>query len=275
MDPMTPPRLHIEDSGGELPPVLFSHGLLWDTRLFAPQVAALRERYRCVAYDHRGQGRSEITADGYDMDTLAADAVALIGRLGLAPVHFVGLSMGGFVGLRLAIRHAHLLRSLTLIDTSAEAEPTANIPRYRMLNHVARWFGLRPVAGRVMPIMFGRSFLADPARAAERAEYRARLAGNHRLGITHAVRGVIERDGVADESHRITVPTLILVGEEDVATVPAKSEAMHARIAGSRLARIPRAGHTSTLENPAAVNAALTGFLDGLRPESTSGLTAT
>jgi pimeloyl-ACP methyl ester carboxylesterase len=263
--------MHVEDSGGNLPPVLFSHGLLWDTRMFAPQVAALRERYRCIAWDHRGQGRSEISADGYDMDTLAADAVALIGRLGLAPVHFVGLSMGGFVGLRLAVRHPQLLRSLTLIDTSAEAEPAANIPRYRMLNRVARWFGLRPVAGRVMPIMFGRSFLADPARAAERAEYRARLAGNHRLGITRAVRGVIERDGVADQLHRITVPTLILVGEEDVATVPAKSEAMHARIAGSRLVRIPRAGHTSTLENPAAINAALGGFLDALPTECTPG----
>lgn len=255
------PRLHVEDTGGNGPPVLFSHGLLWDTRLFAPQIDALRGRYRCIAWDHRGQGRSEVTADGYDMDTLAADAAALIERLGVAPVHFVGLSMGGFVGLRLAIRRPALLRSLTLIDTSAEAEPAANAPRYRLLNVVARWIGLGPVAGQVMPILFGRSFLADPARAAERAEYRARLAANHRIGITRAVRGVIEREGVADQLPRIRTPTLVMVGEEDVATVPAKAEAIHAGIAGSRLVRIPRAGHTSTLEAPAAVNAALVAFL--------------
>jgi pimeloyl-ACP methyl ester carboxylesterase len=76
------------------------------------------------------------------------------------------------------------------------------------------------------------------------------------------VRGVIERARVAAEFHRIRLPTLILVGDEDVATVPAKSEAMQAGIPGARLVRIPRAGHTSTLESPAAVNAALREFLD-------------
>lgn len=255
-------RLHVEDSGGPGPAVLFSHGLMWDTRLFAPQVAALRDRYRCIAWDHRGQGRSEITADGYDMDTLAADAAALIERLGVAPVHFVGLSMGGFVGLRLAIQRPELLSSLTLIDTSAAAEPAANVPRYRLLNFVARWFGLRPVIGRVMPILFGRSFLRDPTRAAERAEYRARLIANDRLGITRAVRGVIERAAVDAQLHRIGVPTLILVGEEDVATTPERSETMHAAIRDSMLIRIAQSGHTSTLENPAAVNVALGEFLD-------------
>lgn len=255
-------RLHVEDSGGSGPVVLFSHGLMWDTRLFSPQIAALRDRYRCIAWDHRGQGRSEITAEGYDMDTLAADAAALIERLGVAPVHFVGLSMGGFVGLRLAIQQPQLLRSLTLIDTSAAAEPAANVPRYRLLNVIARVFGLRPVIGQVMPILFGRSFLRDPTRAAERAEYRARLIANDRVGITRAVRGVIERAAVDAQLHRITVPTLILVGEEDVATTPERSEAMHAAIRGSTMLRIARAGHTATLENPGAVNAALRAFLD-------------
>ena len=255
------PRLHVEDTGGGGPPVLFAHGLLWDTRLFAPQVAALRGRHRCIAYDHRGQGRSEVTPDGYDMDTLAADAAALIERLGVAPVHFVGLSMGGFVGLRLAIRRPELLRSLVLIDTAAAPEAPAKIPRYRLLNFVARWFGFRPVVGRVMPILFGQTFLTDPARGAERDEYRSRLLALDRIGTPRAVRGVIERAGVEGELHRIRTPTLVIVGEEDVATPPAKAEALAAGIADARLVRIAGAGHTSTLEKPAAVNAALLDFL--------------
>jgi 3-oxoadipate enol-lactonase len=255
------PHLHVEDTGGEGPPVLFSHGLLWDTRLFAPQVAALRARHRCIAYDHRGQGRSEVTADGYDMDTLAEDAAALIERLGVAPVHFVGLSMGGFVGLRLAIRRPELLRSLVLIDTSAGPEAPGNVPRYRVLNLIARWFGFRPVVDRVLPIMFGRTFLADPARAAERAEYRARLLALDRSGTPRAVRGVIERAGVEGELRHIRTPTLVIVGAEDVATPPAKAQALAAGIAGARLVQVPAAGHTSTLEQPAAVNAALADFL--------------
>jgi pimeloyl-ACP methyl ester carboxylesterase len=241
--------------------VLFAHGLLWDTRLFAPQVAALRDRFRCIAYDHRGQGRSEVTADGYDMDTLADDAAALIERLGAGPVHFVGLSMGGFVGLRLAIRRPELLRSLVLIDTAAGPEAPGNVPRYRVLNLIARWFGFRPVVDRVLPIMFGRTFLADPARGAERAEYRARLLALDLIGTPRAVRGVIERAGVEGELHRIRTPTLVIVGAEDVATPPAKAQALAAGIAGARLVQVPAAGHTSTLEQPAAVNAALADFL--------------
>jgi len=253
--------LHVEDAGGTGAPVLFSQGLLWDTRLFAPQVAALQGRYRCIAYDHRGQGRSEVTTHGYDMDALADDAAALIERLDVAPVHFVGLSMGGFVGLRLAIRRPELLRSLVLIDTSAEAEARSKVPRYRLLNFIARWFGLWPAVDRVMPILFGPSFLGDPARAAERAEYRARLLALGRIGTPRAVRGVIERAGVADQLHRIRTPTLVLVGEEDGATPPERAEALAIGIAGAQLVRIPGAGHTSTLEQPAAVNAALAGFL--------------
>src|SRR5262249_52496727 len=85
--------------------------------MFEAQVAALRDRYRCVTFDLRGHGRSELTTGGYDMDTLADDAVALIERLGGGPVHLVGLPIGGFTGLRVALRQPQLLRSLTLIGS--------------------------------------------------------------------------------------------------------------------------------------------------------------
>lgn len=257
-------RLWYEERGSGPETIVFAHGLLWSGRLFEPQVAALEDRYRCITFDFRGQGRSEITADGYDMDTLAADAAALIESLGAAPCHFVGLSMGGFVAMRLGFRRPELLRSLVLIETSAEPEPEENQPRYRRLNAVARWFGLGLVVGAVMKILFGRTFLEDPARKAERRELRSRLVANRRRGITRAVTGVIEREGVLDRIHEIPVPTLIMVGDEDVATVPAKAKAIHQRIPGSRLVTIPGAGHTSNLEQPEAVNAALEDFLASL-----------
>src|SRR5213078_2875597 len=102
-------ELHYEDSGSG-PPVVFSHGLLWSGRMYAAQVATLADRHRCITYDHRGQGQSPVSPTAYDMDTLAEDAAALIEKLGALPCHFVGLSMGGFVGLRLAIRRPELLR---------------------------------------------------------------------------------------------------------------------------------------------------------------------
>jgi pimeloyl-ACP methyl ester carboxylesterase len=263
-------ELYYEDTGGPGEPIVFSHGLLWSTRLFGPQVDALRSRYRCIAYDHRGQGRSAVPdMSVIDMETLYQDALALIGALGLAPCHFVGLSMGGFVGMRLAARRPELLRSLSLLETTGDPEPTANVPRYTLLNLITRFGGLRAVADPVMRIMFGRTFLTDPNRAEERALWRSRLLENRR-DIWRAVNGVIKRQGVAHELAHIRVPTLIVVGEEDVATVPAKAEALHQRIPGSKLVRMPRGGHSSTVEEPALVNAALGSFLDAQAQQATS-----
>ena len=245
--------------------VVFAHGLLWSGRMFDAQVAGLSGRFRCVTFDFRGQGRSEVTADGYDMDTLSDDAAALIEALGCAPCHFVGLSMGGFIGMRLAARRPELVRSLVLMETSADPEPAENVPRYRMLGGIVRLlgrFGMRLVMPRVMRIMFGRTFLEDPAREAERRLWRERRMANHPRGITRALDGVIERKPVYGELGKIAVPTLVMVGDEDVATVPAKAERLNAAIRGSRLVVIPGAGHTSSVEQPAFVNAALAGFLD-------------
>ena len=229
--------------------------------MFHKQIDALKDRFRCVTFDFRGQGQSEVTEDGYDMDTLAEDAAALIEMLELDPCHFAGLSMGGFIGMRLAIRRPQLLKSLTLLETSADPEPQENLSQYRVLNFIARWFGLGLVASRVMPIMFGITFLTDPDRKEERDEWRSRMAGNHRVGISRAVGGVINRDGVFGQIDEIKIPTLIIVGDQDVATVPAQSERMHGRIDGSEMVVIAGAGHTSSLEEPDAVNAALEDFL--------------
>ena len=232
--------------------------------MFDEQVAALKERYRCVAFDFRGQGQSEVTRDGYDMETLFEDAAALIETLGCAPCHFVGLSMGGFIGLRLAARRPELIRSLVLLETTADPEPGENIPRYKRLSFVTRWLGPGLVADRVMPIMFGQKFMTDPARAQERRLWRQRGSSNHRIGISRALHGVLTRKGVSDEIGTIRVPTLIIVGDQDVAVPLINSQRLHEAIPGSRLVIIPGAGHTSTVEEPVAVNAAVTDFLSSL-----------
>lgn len=256
--------LWYEEHGAGPETVVFAHGLLWSGRMFDAQVASLSGRYRCVTFDFRGQGRSEVTAGGYDMDTLADDAAALIEALGCAPCHFVGLSMGGFIGMRLAARRPELIRSLVLMETSADPEPAENVPRYRMLGGIVRalgGLGMQLVMPKVMRIMFGRTFLADPSREAERRLWRQRGMENDRLGVTRALQGVIDRKPIHDELGRISAPTLVMVGDEDVATVPAKAEQMRDAIAGARLVVIPGAGHTASVEQPDFVNSALAEFL--------------
>lgn len=257
-------NLYYEEHGAAQEAIVFSHGLLWSGHIFHDQISMLKNRYHCIAFDFRGQGQSEVTQSGYDIESLYRDAVALIETLGCSPCHFAGLSMGGFVGLRLAIRRPDLLKSLILLETSSDSEPRENIGRYRMLNFIARWIGLGMVADRVMKIMFGRKFLNDPARATLRREWRERMVANDRIGITRAVAGVIHRDGVTDQLGQIKTPTLIIVGDQDVATVPAQAELMYARIPHSKLVVIPGAGHTSTVEEPVAVTVAMTEFLSSL-----------
>ena len=252
-------RLHVEDTGPEhtsARPIVFSHGLLWSCRLYDAQVAHLRRRHRCVAYDHRGQGQSEVPAgDEVSIETVYEDAVALLETLDLGPCHFVGLSMGGFVGLRIAARRPDLLRSLVLIDTAADGEPKKNIPKYRALNLVARYIGIDVVASRVVPIMFGKSFLRAHGPEATAA------IGMNQPSIYKAVNGVIRRHPVVDEVPKIDVPTSILHGEEDVAISMARAKALHALLPRATFTSIPAAGHSAAMENPDAVNRALDAHL--------------
>ncbi len=257
-------NIHYEESGQGAETIVFSHGLLWSTRMFDNQVAVLKDNYRVITYDHRGQGQSDVAESDYDMDTLSEDAIALIEKLNLGKVHFVGLSMGGFVAMRIAARRPDLLKSLILIETSAEPEPQENIPKYKMLNLVARWLGFGLVTNSIMPIMFGQTWLNDSSRADEHEYWKKQLQSNHRIGITRAVNGVVNRKGISDELTNITAPTLIMVGDEDVATVPAKAERIHQAISNSKLVYIPQAGHTSTVEHPTKVNQTILEFLSEL-----------
>lgn len=128
-------EIHCEEDGKGRETIVFAHGLLFSGRMFESQVMALKGRYRCVTFDFRGQGRSEVTASGYDMDTLAEDAAGLIEALGCAPCHFVGLSMGGFVGMRLAARRPALLKSLVLLETTAQGNLASPAARQRSNRH--------------------------------------------------------------------------------------------------------------------------------------------
>ena len=252
--------LYYEDTGGAGAPIVFSHGLLWNTTLFAPQIAALKDQYRCIAYDHRGQGRSADDAShAIGMETVTDDAAALIEALGLGPVHFCGLSMGGIVAMRLAISRPDLIRSLVLLDTTADPEPYKL--KYKMMNVIARYFGLGVVSKAILPALHGKTALKDPARADERVEWQQQLASNRR-SIWRAVNGVLERKSIYGELQKIAVPTLVAVGDEDVGTPPAMAERIAGAIAGAKLIVVPGAGHGSTLEQPAIVTAAIGAFLD-------------
>jgi pimeloyl-ACP methyl ester carboxylesterase len=217
-----------------------------------------------VAVDWRGQGATPRARDGYDMDTLAGDAAAIIASLGVGAVHYVGLSMGGFVGMRLGARHPELIKSLTLVDTSADPEEPAAALQDKFLALLFRAAGLGPVRRPVEKIMFGPAFLGDPRSAAVIDEWMSQVAKLDRAGVRQAVLGVANRTGVLDELAKISAPTLVVVGEHDKPTPVAKARRIQAGIAGSRLEIVPDCGHSSTIEQPDALTRLISAFLDDL-----------
>jgi len=246
-------NLYYEEKGNGPETIIFSHGLLWSHRMFHNQVDFLSKSYRVIAYDHRGQGQSEAKAP-FDMDTVADDAAALIEKLTDGQVHFAGLSMGGFVGIRLAARRPDLIKSLILMETSANAEPVENLPQYKTLNGIVKWLGvIPPIASKVMHIMFAESWLTNSANKSLIKHWKAELSSNKR-SITGPVEGVIYRKGVENELSLISCPTMIIVGDEDVATKPEKSKYIQMGIAKAKLHIIPGAGHSSCIEKPDQVN---------------------
>jgi len=260
-------NVYIEDSGApagrpDAPAVVFGHGLLFSGRMYSAQVDRLKGRYRCVTIDWRGQGKSPAGPGGADMDTLTEDAAAIIESLDAGPVHYVGLSMGGFVGMRLGARRPELLRSLCLLDTSSGPEDPDNVSKYRLLAKVYRVFGMGLVRSQVLPIMFGKTYLASADGKVGVKEFLQSLAEVKRAGMVTAILGVTDRAPIFDELAKIHLPTLVVVGAEDVATPVAKSEVIAGAIAGARLEIVPESGHSSTVEQPERLSVLIEEFIN-------------
>ncbi|HMF90231.1 MAG TPA: alpha/beta hydrolase [Candidatus Angelobacter sp.] len=262
-------ELFYKESGSGRETIVFSHGLLMDHSMFEGQRAAFEGRYRVIAYDHRGQGQSR-NADNdagqvLDMETLTGDAAALIQALDAAPCHFAGLSMGGFIGLRLASRHSALVRTLTLMNTGPDREPWPGRLRYSFLASLVWIVGVKPFTGTAMKALFGETTRRDPAQRPMLEEWREKLR-QHPRSIASALSGVMARREVApDELRSITCPTLIIAGEEDTAQPPFRSERLGSFINGARLVRIAESGHSSSLEAPDKVTWAMADFLEADR----------
>lgn len=227
--------LAYDDTGGDGPAVVFSHALYFDRAMFEAQVARFGRAYRVVTYDHRGQGASARSAS-VDMDTLTEDAAALIEALGLAPCHFVGNAMGGFMALRLVARRPELLRSAAVLASSADEE--------------ARDCTALPLEA----LMFGDTTLASRPDVRERWHHH--FAALDRSVLT-AAEGVLQRKPVLSELVGATVPLLALSGDEDNVYGLDHSQRITDTTANANHVIVRHAGNTLAAERPEAVNALL------------------
>ena len=253
-------ELHYLDVGTGPQAIVFIHGLMLASESYEAQREAFSATHRVITFDLRGQGRSQKARSGLDLDTLTSDTASLIEQLVGGPCHVVGFSMGSFVAMRLAARHPELVRSLTLIGPSADAEEPENQPRYARLIRFVRWFGPTLVAPRLMKILFGDTYLQSPAVAAERARWLAYLKALPR-SLHRAAAASAGRKEITEELAKITAPPLVVSGEEDRPISPARTRAVHQAIAHSQFVSFSRTGHAVMIERAEAFNTRLRQFL--------------
>ena len=244
---------------GQGPPVVFLHAFPLNRTTWVPQVADLSDRYRVVTIDLRGHGESDAPMWRYTLDQFADDVNGLLEHLGIAKATFVGLSMGGYILFALYRKHPAFFQALVLADTRATADtPDARAARFSMAQ-IAYRRGASAIAELMLPK------LLSPAACEHRADLRDHLrkiiTGNQVSGIVGDLMAMEERPDSTPLLRTITVPTLVIAGEEDLASPPEEVEGMAHQIPGSTFVRIPQAGHLSNLENPAAFNTALLSFL--------------
>jgi 3-oxoadipate enol-lactonase len=241
------------------PVVMLSHSLGSNLHMWDPQMAALAGSFRVLRYDTRGHGGSDVPGDAYTLDQLVADAVGLLDALGIATVHFVGLSMGGMIAQGLALSHPERLDRLVVCDSSAYMPPEAQ-PVIQERIDAARREGLAALVDSTLARWFTPAYLRarGPDVDTIREIFLSSPAAGY-IGCTEAIR----RLDYLGELARIRRPALIMVGAEDPGTPVAASRAIHERIAGSRLVILPSASHLSNIEQAQAFNTALTAFLEG------------
>ena len=252
-------HIYFEDSGGDGAAVLFSHGFLMDHEMFEPQVAALSDEFRCITWDERGFGQTEASNDFTYWDS-ADDALALLDHVGVDSAFLVGMSQGGFLSMRAALRAPDRVLGLGLIDTQSGVEAEESRPVYDAM--VDDWAANGPsdeLAGSVAGIIMSPGY--------DHASWIAKWQSRPKESIRVPYRTLMGRDDITDRLGEITAPAIVFHGEADAAIPMEKAEQLQRELGKcDELVRIPGAGHASNLSQADAVNGPLREFLRRHRP---------
>jgi 3-oxoadipate enol-lactonase len=246
---------HVIDAAAELPAdsptVVLSNSLGTTHHMWDKQVLQLSRHFRVVRYDTRGHGRSPAPRGPYSIDDLTDDVVALLDHLGLARVHFVGLSLGGMTGMRFAIREPDRVGRLVLLCTSAHLEPES---AWRQRAATVREHGSRAVASAVVERWYTERWrTANPDMTAAAIDI---VAGTPSEGYASCCEAIASMNQVPDLS-QLAAPTLAIAGADDPATPPPHLRLIANSVKDGRLLTVVNAAHLANDEQPAIVTAAV------------------
>jgi 3-oxoadipate enol-lactonase len=249
--------IHYELHGKEGAPwLVLSHSLACSVRMWDPQIAALKDRYRILAYDTRGHGGTEAPKGPYSLEQLADDLFFLFQELKIKTAHYCGLSMGGMIGQTFALKYPGVFKTLTLADTTSRY-PTEAWPTWLDRIKTAETKGMEPLAQPTLERWFTEPFRKKNPAAVEAIRkliVSTPVAGY--AGCCHA----IPKINLTARLKEIKAPILVIVGADDPGTPPAMAKEIHENAPGSRLVVLPQAAHLANLEQPEGFTQALADF---------------
>lgn len=244
-------------------PVLFVHGFPFSHEMWTPQLEAVGKRYRTIAYDVRGHGMSDVGDAQYTIEGHVDDLFALLDHLKIQRTVVVGLSMGGYITLRALQRNQGRFIAAVLCDTKSEADTDeGKLKRFETMKAVKQGGSAQFAENFSKAVFDPRSLERKPEAV---ATVKGIIARTPPVSIAGTLLALASRTDTSAFLSQITIPTLILVGDNDVTTPPSASRFMHERIRGSEIHIVPEAAHMSNLENPRYFNEKLLDFLERVR----------
>lgn len=240
-------------------PVLFVHGFPFNLETWEPQMRALPNHFRAIAYDIRGHGQSDVGDGQYSIEFFVDDLIALLDHLVIEKTVVCGLSMGGYIALRAVERQPERFNGLVLCDTKSEPDSNEGKVKRAASLKAVKTNGVEQFAEGFVKSVFAESTFRNNTSIVEKVK--SIIKSNSSLGIGGTILALASRTDTTSVLAKLSVPTLILCGEHDALTTPKDAGFMHDRAKGSSMYLVPNAAHLSNLENPAFFNEKLLSFL--------------
>jgi 3-oxoadipate enol-lactonase len=248
------------------PWVVLLNSMAADTSMWAPQAQALSHRYRVMCMDWRGHGRSRNEPAPYTLDMLCSDVLETMRALGIQRPHLVGTSLGGMIGMIIAIERLAPLASLTVCSALPRIAPAMAAWWSEIATQVRREGIAMAVDGTISRWFTPAYAEANPAVVEQTRRMIASTTSDAYTGCIAAFRELDLFEGLS----RIQVPSLFVVGENDPASTPEIMRGMHERVLHSRFEMIRQAAHLPSLEQPQAVTQVLLDFFDTVQAQGTA-----
>lgn len=248
-----------EFGGAANPPIVFAHSLLWSGDSFSELLAELANNFHLVIPDIHGHGVSGYR-NGMTLEEMTEDFYLLLKQLGFQKVVWFGCSIGGMIGMRLALAHPEVLDALVLLSTNARLDPPeikeATLHLWKQFRDGHR----EDIADAAMTFFFASRTYQD--RPDLVAQYRAELVGmKDAKGMFTAALAAFDRSDISDDIDRIKTPTLVMTGREDPAATPAQAEFIATHIPGATWNIIEDASHLAGIEKPVEIARLVRAFL--------------